>query len=67
MITYEPLWETMKAKNITTYTLICKHGISSHTIHNLKHNKGITIDTLNKLLNILDCTPNDILKFERDK
>lgn len=66
MITYEPLWETMKEKNVTTYTLIYKHGISAHTIHNLKHNKGITIETLNKLLNILDCTPNDILRFEKD-
>ena len=66
MITYEPLWETMKKRKVTTYTLIYKCGISSHTIHNLKHNKGITIDTLNKLCNILDCTPNDILKFEKD-
>ena len=66
MITYEPLWETMKERNITTYTLIYKCGISSHTINNLKHNKGITIDTLNKLCNILDCTPNEILRFEKD-
>lgn len=66
MITYEPLWETMKERSITTYTLIYKCGISSHTVYNLKHNKGITIDTLNKLCNILDCTPNDILKFEKD-
>lgn len=66
MITYEPLWNTMKKKNITTYTLIYKCGISSHTVHNMKQNEGITLHTLNKLCNILDCTPNDILKFTKD-
>lgn len=63
MVSYEPLWETMKKKNITTYTLINKHAVSSHTIFNLKHNKGITVDTLEKLCKILECTPNDVLKF----
>lgn len=66
MITYDPLWVTMAEKNVTTYALIHKHGISAHTIYNLKHNMGINTYTLNKLCNILDCTPNDVLRFERD-
>ena len=36
MISYAPLWETMKAKNITTYTLITKHNISNHQMVNTK-------------------------------
>ena len=63
MISYEPLWNTMKAQNITTYTLIYKLGFSPNTIHNLKHNKSITIYTLEKLCSVLNCTPNDILEF----
>ena len=63
MISYEPLWETMKQKDITTYTLIEKHNILSKTIYNLKHNKHITTATLERLCEILDCTPNDIIKF----
>ena len=63
MVSYNPLWKTMETKNITTYTLINKHNFSSHTIFNLKHNKGITVDTLEKLCKVLNCTPNDILEF----
>ena len=63
MVDYEPLWNTMREKGVTTYILIEKHGISSRTINNLKHNKGITVDTLEKLCKILGCTPNDIIRF----
>lgn len=64
MVCYEPLWEHMKKINVTTYTLIYKYGFSSKTIYNLKHNKGITVDTLEKLCRVLECTPNDILCFK---
>lgn len=64
MISYEPLWNSMEKKNISTYTLIKKYDINSRTINNLKHNRSITIYTLEKLCKILDCTPNDIVRFE---
>lgn len=63
MVSYEPLWKTMKQQDITTYTLIEKHHILSKTIYNLKHNKHITTSTLEKLCMILACTPNDIIEF----
>lgn len=66
MISYEPLWRTMQEKGITTYALINKHGISSRTINNLKHNKGITVFTLERLCEILNCTPNDIIEFVKE-
>lgn len=66
MISYEPLWKTMKDKNITTYTLIYKLGFSAYTITNLRRNKSITMHTLEKLCSVLDCTANDIVKFVED-
>lgn len=63
MVSYRPLWEIMESENITTYTLINKWGINPRTINNLKHNKGITVDTLERLCKILNCTPNDVLEF----
>ena len=65
MISYEPLWEIMKRKNVTTYALIYKHGFSPYTITNLKRNKSITMYTLEKLCGILGCTPNDIVRFTK--
>jgi DNA-binding Xre family transcriptional regulator len=66
VVSYNPLWKTMKERNITTYTLIYKLGFSPNTINNLKHNKSITIYTLEKLCTILECTPNDVIEFTED-
>ena len=63
MISYGPLWQTMKEKGVTTYTLIYKHGFSAYTITNLRRNKSITMNTLEKLCMVLECTPNDIVEF----
>ncbi len=63
MISYEPLWQTMKEKKISTYTLIEKYHVQSKTVYNLKHNKHITTATLERLCEILECTPNDIIGF----
>lgn len=67
MISYEPLWETMKKKSVTTYHLIYKCGISGRTIYNLKHSKSITMYTMERLCEILECTPNDIIKFVKEE
>ncbi len=65
MISYDPLWETMKVRNITTYALINRYNINPRTINNLKHNKSITMDTLEKLCSILKCSPNDVVRFDQ--
>ncbi len=66
MISYEPLWKTMKNRGVTTYTLIYKMGFSAYTITNLKRNKSITMNTMEKLCKVLQCTPNDIVVFVDD-
>lgn len=63
MISYAPLWQTMEAKGITTYTLIHKYGINPRTIHNLKHDKSITMFTLERLCQILDCQAESVVIF----
>lgn len=57
----------MKEKGISSYALIHKHDINPRTVHNLKHNKGISTYTLEKLCHILECTPNDIIEFIKDE
>lgn len=64
MITYKPLWETMKEKGVTTYTLINKYNISSSTIHRLRHDQGVTTQLIDDLCKILDCNVEDIIKYE---
>ncbi|WP_306307830.1 helix-turn-helix domain-containing protein [Mediterraneibacter butyricigenes] len=60
------MWETMKKKNISQYQLL-KQGIDNKTLDSLKKRKNITLITLGKLCQILDCTPSDIVTFHYDK
>lgn len=62
MIDYSPMWATMKAKNISQYYLL-HNGIDNKTLDAIKKSKNITLLTLEKLCTLLDCTPNDIVRF----
>lgn len=62
MISYKPLWKTMKKNNISQYKLI-KNDIDPKTIDSIKKNGNITLLTLEKLCHIIGCTPNDIVEF----
>lgn len=66
MITYEPLWKTLKDKNISTYKLITEYQFSKGTLDNLKHNRNVNTKTLNDLCNILDCDIMDVIKYSKD-
>ncbi len=67
MISYAPLWKTMELRGETTYTLINKHNINPRTINNLKHNKSITMYTLERLCEILNCQAEQIVLFVPEK
>ena len=61
---YSPLWATMKEKGVSQYRLL-KSGVDNKTLDTLKKGGNITMLTLEKLCQILDCTPNDIIRFEK--
>ena len=65
VVDYSPLWDTMKKKGVTQYALI-QAGIDRRTLDWLKKNKNITMLTLEKLCTILDCSPNEVVRFERE-
>ena len=67
MISYEPLWRTMKERGATTYTLQVKGEISSSTIRRLKANESVSTNTLEALCKILNCDLNDIIEYLPDK
>jgi len=61
MIVYTPLWQTMKKKGVSTYALIKKHGVSSSTINRLRHNQGVTLQTIDDLCLIIGCKIEEIV------
>ena len=64
MLDYSPLWETMERKGITQYKLL-KSGLDNKTLDSLKKGNNITLLTLEKICDIVDCTPNDVVCFKK--
>ena len=67
MISYDPLWKTMKERGATTYTLQVKGQISSSTIRRLKVGDSVSTNTLDALCKILQCNLADIVLYLPDE
>lgn len=63
MISYTPLWKTMKAKGATTYTLRYKGFIGGGTIQRLRKNETVSTNTLDLLCKILNCKLSDVAVY----
>ena len=67
MISYDNLWNVMKAKGITQYALIKRYKISPGQITRLKRNESVSTHTIDLFCRILDCEVGDIMKYIPDK
>ena len=65
MLDYSPLWETMERKGFSQYRLL-KAGVDNKTLDSLKKGNNITMLTLEKICTILECTPNDVIRFKKE-
>ncbi len=63
MISYGPFWSTLKKKNISTYALINRYGISSATIDRIKKGGGISTMKIEDFCRILNCRVEDIIEY----
>jgi len=62
MISYEPLFKTMKMKNISSYQL-AKRGFSRSTYYAMKQGKSVTTNTINQLCTLLECKVDDVMEY----
>ncbi len=67
MISYEKLWNTMKQKGVTQYSLIKTHHISPGQITRLKRNESVSTHTIEIFCKILDCNVEDIMQYIPDE
>lgn len=66
MIVFDPLWETMRKRNISQYRLIKYYGFSSGQISRLRKNMYVSTHTIGVLCTILDCKISDVMEFYLD-
>ena len=63
LISYAPLWRTMKRAGATTYTLQVKGQISSSSIRRMKAGESVSTNTLDALCKVLRCDLKDIIEY----
>lgn len=66
MISYRPLFNTMRRKNVTSYTLTVKMEFSRSKYQNIKSGNGCSFATLDELCQLLDCEVSDIIEYVPD-
>lgn len=62
MISYDPLFKTMKAKKITSYRLE-KMGFSRATYYSIQKGNSVSTNTINQLCKHLKCNVSDIMEY----
>lgn len=66
MISYQPLFKTMKHKGITSYALF-KQGFAKSTYYSIQKGNSISTNTIHQLCKILKCPVSDIIEYIEDE
>ena len=67
MISYDNLWETMKRRGVSQYTLIKKYGVSPGQLTRMKRNESVSTHTIEMFCRILNCSVSDIMTYLPDE
>lgn len=62
MISYKPLFQTMKKKGITSYRLF-KMGFPQSNYYAMKRGENVSTHTINTLCKLLNCNVSDIMTY----
>ncbi len=63
MISYQPFWNTLKEKNISTYALIYQYNVSSNRLTRMRKGAPLTTTSIDELCRILQCRVEDIMEY----
>lgn len=65
MISYAPLFKTMKDKHITSYQL-GKMGFPRATYYAIQKGNSVSTNTINRLCQLLECAVTDVMEYTND-
>ena len=62
-ISYMPLWHTLLDKNMKKDDLRVAAGLTTNMIANMGKNKGISMETLERICDTLHCEISDVIEL----
>lgn len=65
-ISYKPLWHTLLDKNMKKEDLRIAAGLTTNMIANMGKNKGISMETLAKICDALQCEITDVIELAEE-
>lgn len=67
MISYRPLWQTMRKKGISQYTLINTYHVSTGQLSRLRQGDSVSTHTIEMFCKILKCRVEDVMEYIPDE
>jgi DNA-binding Xre family transcriptional regulator len=65
MITFDPLWGTLREKNLNKGDLQKMTKLSSTTIAKLAKNEVVKLDVIERICSALDCQIQDVVEIKK--
>ena len=66
-ISYQPLWNTLKEHGMRKEDLRLAAGLTSNMIANMGKGKNISMETLVRICEALNCGILDVIELEQDE
>ncbi len=63
MISYRPLWKTMRRRGVSQYMLIHTYHVSPGQTTRLQRNESVSTHTIGILCEILRCKVEDVMEY----
>lgn len=67
MVKFDIFFETLKEKKVSSYKLIQQKIISPNTVQRFKNNLPTTTDTIDKICDYLNCTPDQVFTYTKSE
>ena len=65
-ISYQPLWNTLKERGMRKEDLRLAAGLTTNMIDNMGKGKNISMETLVRICEALNCGIMNVIKLEQD-
>lgn len=66
MIVYKDILQQLKGAGYNTTTIMRDKLLSQSTLDAIRHNRPISIATINSICKLVQCQPGDILEYIED-